>query len=142
MKTPNTTKQITVFVGIVVYKGKLLMVQRYEPEMKEGHLKWEIPGGKVDFGEEPHEAIVREIMEETGVKIKVKRLLPEVFTQNWDYPWGVQQTLLFAYECEFVSQTVKKEDHHVEEVKWVKLTDVKKLDRLPGVDYFLEKLDS
>lgn len=142
MKAPNTTKQITVFVGLVIHKGKLLMVQRHEPEMKEGHLKWEIPGGKVDFGETPEEAIRREIKEETGVEVKVKRLLPVVHANNWEYPWGVQQTLLFAYECEFVSQTVKKEDHHVEEVEWVKLTDVKKLDRLPGVDFFLDALRS
>lgn len=134
--------QITVFVGLVIYKGKLLMVKRHEPEMKDGHLKWEIPGGKVDFGETPEEAIKREIREETGVEVNILRLLPVVHTNDWNYPWGIQQTLLFAFECEFVSEGKRKLDHHVEKVEWVKLSDVKNRDRLPGVDFFLEALGS
>lgn len=134
------TKQITVFVGIVIRDNKLLMVKRNEPEAKGAHLKWEIPGGKVDFGEAPKEAIVREIEEETAVKTKVKRLMPEVFLQYWDYPWGIQQTLLFAYECEFISEGERKGDHHVVGVEWVNLSEVKKRKRLPGVDFFIGKL--
>ena len=76
--TPKVTKQITVFVGLVVHSGKLLMVKRDEPEVKGAHLKWEIPGGKVDFGETPEESIVREIKEEIGVNVKVKGLLPTI----------------------------------------------------------------
>lgn len=131
-----------MFVGIVLHDNKLLMTKRHEPEAKGAHSKWEMPGGKVDFGEEPHEAIVREIMEETGVKIQVKRLLPVVFTQYWDYPWGVQQTLLFAYECEFISEGKRKKDHRVLSVEWVELEEIKKRERLPGVDYFLDRLRS
>lgn len=127
---------------MVIKNGKVLMVKRNEPEVKETHLKWEIPGGKVEFKESPQEAIVREIEEETGVKTKVKRLIPEVFLQYWDYPWGVQQTLLFAYECGFVSEGQRKNDHHVVDVEWVRLSDVKKRKRLPGVDFFIEALGS
>lgn len=142
MNSSNLIKQITVFVGIVIRDNKLLMVKRHEPEAKDAHFKWEIPGGKVDFGEEPHDAIIRELIEETGVKVKVKRLLPEVFTKNWDYPWGVQQTLLFAFECEFISEGERIDDHHVQDVEWVPLEEVKNRERLPGVDFFLEKLGS
>lgn len=138
--TPKVTKQITVFVGLVVHSGKLLMVKRDEPEVKGAHLKWEIPGGKVDFGETPEESIVREIKEETGVNVKVKGLLPTIYTKYWDYPWGVQHTLLFGYECEFISQGEKIPDHHVNDVAWVELEEIKKLKRLPGVDFFLKAL--
>jgi mutator protein MutT len=102
--TPKVTKQITVFVGLVIHNEKLLMVKRFEPEVKGAHLKWEIPGGKVDFGENPEQTIVREIKEETGVKVKVKRLLPTVYTKYWDYPWGIQHTILLGYECELISE--------------------------------------
>ncbi len=138
--TPKVTKQITVFVGLIVHDGKLLMVQRDEPEVKGAHLKWEIPGGKVDFGETPEESIVREIKEETGVNIRVKRLIPTVYTKYWEYQWGTQHTLLLGYECEFVSQGKKTADHHVNDVAWVELKNVKQLDRLPGVDFFLKAL--
>lgn len=142
MISPNKTRQIIVFVGIVIHNGKLLMTKRHEPEAKDAHSKWEIPGGKVDFGEEPHNAIVREIKEETGVIVRAKRLLPEVFTQYWDYPWGVQQTLLLAYECEFLSEGKRIKDHRVLETEWVVLDEIKNRDRLPGVDFFLSKLKS
>lgn len=136
------TKQITVFVALVVSDGKILLVKRDEPEVKGAHMKWEIPGGKVDFGETPEQAIVREIKEETGVNIIVKRLLPTVFTHIWDYPWGVQHTLLFCYECSYVSEMKRKNDHHVAAVEWVRIADVKKRDRLPGVDFFIKALSA
>lgn len=140
--TPKVTKQITVFVGLVIHNEKLLMVKRFEPEVKGAHLKWEIPGGKVDFGENPEQTIVREIKEETGVKVKVKRLLPTVYTKYWDYPWGIQHTILLGYECELISEGKRIKDHHVEDVMWIELSNVKKLDRLPGVDFFIKALSA
>jgi len=141
VKSP-ATRQITVFVGLVVRDNKILMVKRNEPEVEGAHLKWEFPGGKVDFGETPEQAIVREILEETGVSVKVKRLLPYVHTTYWDYPWGVQHTLLFGYECEFISEAERKDDHHVDDVEWVELSKVKDRKSLPGDVEFLEALSS
>ncbi len=138
MKSSN--RQITVFVGIVVRKNKVLIVKRSEPELKAVHLKWEFPGGKVDFGETPEEAVVREIKEETGVTVKVKRLLPMVQTVNWDYEWGTQQTLLFAYECEYINEKEGAYDHHVEETRWVNIEDYNEYESLPGGREFLEVL--
>lgn len=140
MKSNPQKKQITVFVGLVVKGKKILLVKRDEPEVIGAHLKWEFPGGKVDFGETPEEAIVREIYEETGVRVRVKRLLPYVHTTYWDYPWGVQHTLILGYECEYVSQDKKTFDHHVNEVDWVPLSHIKDLETLPGDKEFLEAL--
>ena len=138
---PNSIrKQITVIVGLVVKEGRILMVKRNEPEVVGAHLHWEFPGGKVDFGETPEEAVVREIKEETGVVVKVKRLLPKTFTMNWDYPWGIQHTLLFGFECEYISQEERQKDHHVENVEWVDIDQVLKRDNLPGAKEFLESL--
>lgn len=139
-KSPQVKKQITVFVGLVINDGKILMVKRDEPEVEGAHLKWEIPGGKVDFFETPEQAIIREIKEETGVTVAIKRLLPCVFTHNWDYPWGVQQTLIFCYECIYVAEVKRNKDHHVAAVEWVEIAEIKKRDRLPGVDFFIEAL--
>ncbi len=140
MKQPQVTRQITVFVGLVIRNKKILLVKRDEPEVKGAHMKWEFPGGKVDFGETPEEAIVREIKEETGVNVRVKRLLPYVHTTYWDYPWGVQHTLLFGYECEYLSEVERKFDHHVNEVKWVLVSKIKDLETLPGDKEFLQSL--
>jgi 8-oxo-dGTP diphosphatase len=138
------TKQITVFSGCVIKGDKVLMVLRNEPECPEAHLKWEFPGGKVDFEETPEESVAREIFEETGVEVKVKELLPWVGTSYWEYEWGTQQTLCFVYVCEYISQKKVKKDHHVEKIEWVKIVDVKKLPSLPGtyevIDYLNRKI--
>lgn len=142
MKTAKKTKQILVVVGLVIKKGKVLMVQRNEPEAKDAHLKWEFPGGKVDFGETPEQAVVREIQEETGIVCKVKRFLPVTVTTNWEYSWGTQHTIIIGFECEFVSVENRKEDHHVEDIEWVALDEVLKRDNLPGSVEFLEALNT
>lgn len=131
-------KQITVFSGFVQKSGKVLLVQRDEEECSDAHLKWEFPGGKVDFGETPKDSVVREIFEETGVKVKINRLLPFVQTSYWKYSWGKQQTLCFVYLCDFLRQENVKGDHHVKDVAWVELNKVKKLSALPGTLEILE----
>ena len=138
----KVNKQITVIIGMVVNDGKILMVRRHEPEVPDAHLKWEFPGGKVDFGETPEEAVTRELLEETGVEVKAIRLLPYVHTTNWNYPWGIQQTLIFGYECKFINQFARVDDHHVNSIKWVSLNEVSHLESLPGDKEFLEALRS
>lgn len=142
MQRNKKTKQITVIVGLVVRNGKILMVRRFEPEVKGAHLKWEFPGGKVEFGETPEEALVREIKEETGVHAKIKRLLNCVVTTNWQYPWGIQQTLIFGFECEYVKEAGSYSDHHVKETKWTTCEEALRMDTLPGAEPFIKALTS
>lgn len=130
-------KQITVFCGLVIHDKKVLMLQRFEEECKDAHLKWEFPGGKVDFGETPEEAIVREVFEEAGVKVEVQKMLPFTQTSYWDYDWGQQQTLCFVYLCKFISQQKVKKDHHVNDIQWIEMENVKNLDSLPGTNEVL-----
>src|SRR3990167_9310260 len=131
-------KQITVFSAVVLKDNKVLLNLRKENELPEAHLKWEYPGGKVDFGETPQEAIVREVFEETGIRIKVDRLLPYVQTNYWKYPWGNQQTLCFIFLCSFVKQEAASNDHHVEKFDWIEIDKVRDLNSLPGTDEILQ----
>lgn len=126
-------KQITIFSGCLIRNGKVLLVQRDEEECPDAHLKWEFPGGKVDFGETPQESLKREFLEETGITIEVVRILPYVQTAYWDYKWGKQQTLCFNFVCKYISQKkLAVKDHHVKHIKWVKIADAPKLSSLPG----------
>ena len=65
-------KQIIVFSGVLIKDGKVLLNLRNEPELPSAHLKWELPGGKADFGESPEGALIREFKEETGREVRVK----------------------------------------------------------------------
>ncbi len=67
-------------VGIMILKdGKILLGKRHDdPEKADSKLHgegtWSMPGGKIDFGETPHEGAKREAEEETGLKIDKEKL--------------------------------------------------------------------
>ncbi len=69
-------KQITVFSGVLLNQGKVLLSQRDEIECPQAHLKWEFPGGICDFGEKPTDAVKREFMVETSREIEVGNCCP------------------------------------------------------------------
>ena len=142
MKKKKETRQITVFVGVCIKKDKILICQRFEPECPDAHLKWELPGGKCDFGETPKEALKREFLEETGIEIKVERLIPFVHTHYWEYDWGIQQTLVMSCECTYVRKITKPHDHKIREVKWISIKELKNYELLIGTREILENLTS
>ena len=71
---------IEVVAALIHHDGKILVTQRGYGDFKDG---WEFPGGKVEEGETPEHAIVREIEEELKVTIKPELLL---HTVEYDYP--------------------------------------------------------
>ena len=73
-------KTIKVVAAIITKDNKIFATQRGYGDFKDG---WEFPGGKVEPGEKPEDAIVREIREELGADIKVTGFLTTV---EHDYP--------------------------------------------------------
>lgn len=73
-------KTIKVVAAIITKDNKIFATQRGYGDFKDG---WEFPGGKVEPGEKPEDAIVREIKEELGADIKVTGFLTTV---EHDYP--------------------------------------------------------
>lgn len=147
--TKNTTKknkdplqtQITIVMGIVIKNKKVLMTKRFEEECPDAHLKWELPGGKIKFGEEPKVAIEREIYEETGIIVKAENLVPIVRTCVWNYTTGIRQhTILLAFDCSYIGEDQQEaKDHHVESFEWKNISELTKIDILPGdLDFIRE----
>lgn len=71
---------VPVVCAVIEQDGRVLLAQR--PPDKHLPLKWEFAGGKVELGEEPAAAIVREIREELGCTITITRALPR-FTHDY-----------------------------------------------------------
>ena len=73
-------KTINVVAAVIMKKGKVFATQRGYGEFKDG---WEFPGGKVEAGESPEEALCREIREELEVEVNVGDLIDTI---EYDYP--------------------------------------------------------
>ncbi len=129
--------QVVVFAGLLIHEGKILMGQRKEPELTDAHLKWEFPGGKPRFGEDPKETVKREFLEETGITVDVGELIPYVQNSIWKYEDRTVQSLCFAFTCSFLSQQAFPNDHHVEKIEWFSVEEVATLDSLPGTKEML-----
>lgn len=73
-------KTINVVAAVIMKEGRVFATQRGYGEFKDG---WEFPGGKVEAGETPEEALRREIREELEVEVNVGDLIDTI---EYDYP--------------------------------------------------------
>lgn len=117
----------------------VLLVRRKEAGQKEIHLMWELPGGKVGFGETAEQALAREVQEETGYQVEIAGLLPFSYATEWEYEDFRQHTVIYCYECK-VRESAKEHvptDHKVEEVRWFAFNEIDFSRVLPGSREFI-----
>lgn len=116
---------------------RVLIAQR--PAGKHLALKWEFPGGKVEPGEEPAAALVREIEEELGCRIEVRERWPSVTHR---YERGVIELIPFV--CELSDGSAEPHPHEHIAIEWVAVADLRSFDLaeadLPIVTMLKERL--
>lgn len=115
-------KTISVVAAIIRDRDRILATQRGYGEFKDG---WEFPGGKIEPGETPQQALAREIREELDMEIEVG---DHLMTVEYDYPdfhLGMQ-----CYWCRIVEGTPILKEH--EAAKWLGLHDLRSVDWLPA----------
>lgn len=116
-------KTIKVVAAIIVSEeGRVFATQRGYGEFKDG---WEFPGGKVEAGESPQEALAREIREELDTEIEVGELLDTV---EYDYP--AFHLSMGCYVCRIRSGELHLLEH--EAAKWLSAADLYSVDWLPA----------
>ena len=112
-------------------KNKIFATARGYGELKGG---WEFPGGKVEPGETPQQALVREIMEELDTEIKVGEWIDTI---EFDYP-----TFHLSMDC-FWCQLIRGNLELLEaaEARWLTKETLKSVDWLPADSGLIEKIE-
>jgi 8-oxo-dGTP diphosphatase len=102
-------------------EGKCLFLRR-SPDSKTNPRRWEPPGGKLDPGERLDEALRREVFEEAGLQIAVRRLLGAI-----EYEAPAVKVACLIMEGDLVTQDVKLSSEH-DSFRWVRLSEVHQID--------------
>lgn len=137
-------KQLVIVLGAVRdEKRQILVARRVDASVPDAFGKWEFVGGAVDFGEDPETALVREVAEESGLVVRVVRLLPKIFIHVWKTKQGENiHVLLITYECVVVSGQLNNNRvaDEIGDLQFVSPTVLQKMDMLPNVRETLQYL--
>lgn len=114
--------------AIVIHDNKLLTVK-----YKNG--KYDLPGGGIDFGESIEEAVIREVAEETGMKVSNLSLINAKSTYfRFNSDGKNCQTLMLYYKCDFVDGSFSKEGFDDFEVAEMETAEWLTLDLLDDIE--------
>lgn len=115
-------KTIEVVAAVIIRDGKVFATQRGYGQWKDW---WEFPGGKIEPGECPQEALVREIREELDAEIEVGGLLETV---EWDYPDF--HLTMHCFICRLLSDSLHLNEH--EDATWLTRETLDSVQWLPA----------
>ena len=111
-------------VGAVFHDGERFLACRKKPgKPLEGH--WEFPGGKIELGETPEQALAREIREELNLIAEVGQ---KVTTTTYEYDFATIE--LTTFYCTLVDGDLRLTDH--DDTKWVTSTEAAHLTWAPA----------
>lgn len=123
-----------VSAGIICRDGRVLIGQR----LRNGRhpLKWEFPGGKVEDGETPRQALARELREELEIQAEIG---VELARYQHSYPSGRSVDLLFFHIADFCGDPLPRA---YERIEWTPLETLPSIDFLEGDLDFVRRLAS
>jgi 8-oxo-dGTP diphosphatase len=123
---------IPVVTGLIVKDGKVLMGQRHPDKLYPLH--WEFPGGKVEHGEKPLEALQRELMEELLIGVSKAEVW---FEDTMEYSNGLTYQVTFFLVRDFEGEPVNTEFN---EIGWFTAPELDFIQHLSGNLNILEKI--
>jgi len=122
---------------MIIHRGRILLSVRGKPP-SEG--LWGLPGGVVEVGETVEEALVREVLEETGVTVRPLKQVAVLDSVNRDEDGRIKyHYILFEFLCEYVSGEVRP-DSDALDARWVPLDDLGSVDIMPTTLRFINKI--
>ena len=109
--------KITLVTCGIIWKGRELLIAQRRPDSLLEALKWEFPGGKIEFTEDPPQALQREIMEELDFEIEVGDIFYVSSHQYQSSSAPSKHILLLAYTCTYRRGNPRAQD--VNDFRWI-----------------------
>lgn len=124
-------KTVRVVAAVIRKDDKIFATQRGYGEFKDG---WEFPGGKIEDGETPEQALAREIKEELDTEIQVGKLIDTI---EYDYPKF--HLSMDCFWCEIMQGGLELKEH--EAARWLSKEELYSVDWLPADVGVVEKIE-
>lgn len=106
---------VSVAKSVIMRDGKMLVLTK--PDGRP-----DLPGGRLEEGESFEQCLYREIQEETGITVRILRLISE-----WSYKKGTELTVVgITYQCEYLDGRVQLSSEHTE-YRWMTRVALEKL---------------
>ncbi|WP_334145947.1 (deoxy)nucleoside triphosphate pyrophosphohydrolase [Muricomes intestini] len=115
-------KTVRVVAAVIETDGKIFATQRGYGDLKGG---WEFPGGKIEAGETPQQALKREVMEELDAEVSVGDLIDTI---EYDYP--TFHLSMDCFWCKIISGDLVLKEH--EAAKWLSKDRLESVEWLPA----------
>ncbi len=144
MNNPADKKELRARIILVtcgiIWRGRDILIARRKADSRLEPLKWEFPGGKIEFSEDPPRALKREIREELDFEIEVGEIFC-VSSHNYrGTEEAVDHVLMLAYSCSYLKGEPAARD--VSDFRWVRVEELDRYD-FAGADYpIIERLRS
>lgn len=123
-------KTVRVVAAVIRKDDKIFATQRGYGEFKDG---WEFPGGKIEEGETPEQALVREIKEELDTDINVGELIDTI-----EYDYQNFHLSMDCFWCEILQGELELKEH--ESARWLSKEKLYSVDWLPADIGLIEKI--
>lgn len=131
-------KKILVWVGAVIEnsEGNILYLKR-SSSSSWGRGQWQLPGGKLEWGEDPTTTLEREVTEETGINAEnlgfLETYVSHIIAKNTNY-----HAVQLVYKMKAKDTEVKISEEH-DEFKWMSPADAEKYEYAVGHEKFIKR---
>jgi 8-oxo-dGTP diphosphatase len=129
-------KHLEVVGGILIFKGKILCMQRNIGKYEYLNFKYEFPGGKVEPGENRPQALMRELKEELDIDLHVS---DSDYFGEVSYKYPDFEITMYCYLCHLTSDHFRQKEHI--NYKWMTQNGLHKLDWAPADYPIVKKLE-
>lgn len=141
-KNANKKKIQIVGVGglILNKKGKILLTKRIEPMFPQWNKKWGIPGGHLEFGENPSQTLHRELKEELRIEVKTIQNSPFIASYTLDLKKAIYHGIFLCYLCKIIKGRPQKTSSEHIDIKWFRPEKINFKNCIPLTEDFTRQL--